>query len=531
MKKATLRGIFTTANSKRKATLARARECAVLSKPWYLPPDGFNSDQDLPQNFQSIGANGTSTIASKLLLSLYPVSLPWFAQTVASKFRFDPNIDPAEIQANQQKLFLQDLLLQSLLESVGVHDQDVERRVAGFRTSKLRSINMFVITGDSLERMNDDYSLTVFARPSYVTKRDTEGRVLWHCTCESKEYNELTPDQKMQARLKADDFYDKEDACVELYTLCKWQPLSKVWEITQEINEVEVNNSEETVSQFISTAFELAPGEDYGRGLVEHNWGDLNSLDEARERLMDWAGLCSKAHPMLDENSNMREEDFGKKTGTVLRGRVRNGVWEDGTFMKVDKLNDLSFVAGFADKLEANLGKRFLSETGSVRDSERTTAFEISETTLKELEGATGGMHAPIADMQQVPTFRRARWQARRDKLVPPIPAGAAEIQILTGIAALTKARQANALLEWVDVVSKLGPKALERVDVEVVASVLARYKNIYEAGLIKTDEQLKKEQDAAIAAQTKLAANQQVISSAGAIAEQALTAAAVPQT
>lgn len=531
MAKATIRGIFTSANSKREQSLQRARDCAGLSKPWYLPQKWFDKNQDLPENFQSIGANGTSTISSKLHLQLYPVGMPWFAQNVSANVRLDPDVPAPMLEEAAQRFFLQDLLITSLLESAGT-GHDIERRAAGFRTAKLRSINMFIITGDSLERMNDDYSITVFARPNYVTKRDTEGRVLWHATLESKDYSELTDKQRAAAELDPKEYEEKDDPCVELYTLIKWDQSKGKWVITQEINDREVNRSEEPVSPYICTAFELAPGEDYGRGLVEQNWGDLKTLDECRERLTDWAHLASKAHPILDETSNMKEEDFNKASGAVLRGRVKGGVWEDGTFMKVDKLNDLSFVASFAEKIEAGLGKRFLSETGSVRNSERTTAFEISETTLKELEGATGGMYVPIAEMQQIPTFRRAQYQAQRDNLLPVLPPemkAMADVEILTGLAVLTKSRQANALLELVDVIAKLGPTALERVNVNTVATALARYKNVFLPGLMKTDADIKKEQDAAIAAQTKLEANKQLISSAGAIAEQQITGATMP--
>ncbi len=532
MAKATIRGIFQNANSKREQALQRARDCAGLSKPWYLPQKGFDKNQDLPENFQSIGANGTSTISSKLHLQLYPVGLPWFAQNVAASIRLDPDVPAPMLEEAAQRFFLQDLLITALLESSGP-SADIERRAAGFRTAKLKAINMFIITGDSLERMNDDYSITVFARPNYVTKRDTEGRVLWHATLESKDYSELTDDQKAKAQLKPEDYAEKEDPCVELYTLCKWNPKDKNWVITQEIEGHEVNRSEEPVSPYICTAFELAPGEDYGRGLVEQNWGDLKTLDECRERLTDWAHLASKAHPILNETSNMKEEDFSKPSGAVLRGRVESGVWADGCFMNTGKLNDLAFVATFADKLEAGLGKRFLSETGSVRDSERTTAFEVSETTLKELEGATGGMYVPIAEMQQIPTFRRAKYMAQRDRLLPVIPDKLkhllGDVEILTGLAVLTKARQANSLLEWVDIVAKLGPTALERVNVNSVATALARYKNIYEPGLIKSDADMKKEQDAAIAAQAKMEANTAMIDTAAAVTQQQMTAATVP--
>lgn len=527
--KGTLRGIFATADSKRQSSLRRIIECAGLTKPWYCVPDGFDQNQDLPENFQSIGAWGTATSANKIYLSLYPNGLPWFMQAVKARIRFDNTVDPDAIDEAQQRLLLQDLLLQSLLESTGVDDAASENRVAGFRTSKLKSITTTVITGDSLERMNDDFSFTVFARRSYVTKRDTEGRVLWHCTAEKKDYDELTEAQKAKAELKPDDYKDKDDPCVTLYTRVKWQPLTKVWLIEQEINDKLVNESQEKITPYISTAVDLAPEEDYGRGLVEQNWGDLKTLDECRERLVDWAGLCSKAHPILDETSTMKDEDFEKETGVVLRGRVSGGIWQDGTFMKVDKLNDLSFVAAFADKLEENLSRRFMSHAESVRDSERTTAFEVAEVTIREAESALGGWFQPFADMQQVPTFRRLRHVAQSKNLLPPMPEGMVEAQILTGVAALVRLRQAQALRGWVEDMMKLGPEAFGQVDTAVVGRVLARYQNIYEPGIIKSKAQLDREKAEAMRMQAEMQANEQIVKSTGAIAENAAAAAMAP--
>lgn len=528
--KSTIKELFQQAHYQRTSGLERARDCAELTKSWYCPREGHDGNQDLPENFQSIGAWGSSTASHKIYLATYPHGLPWFMQAVKATIRFDPRSDPDKLNEAQQQLLLQDLVLQSLVESTGADDEDAENRIAGFRTSKLRSTTMAVITGDSLERINDDFSITVFARKSYVTKRDTEGRVLWHSTAEKKRLLELTDEQLSKAGIDKGKYARDPDPCLDLYTLVRWNPRSRVWTIEQEIDDKKINESEEKITPFVSTAIDLGPEEDYGRGLPEQNWGDLKTLDECRERLVDWVGLCSKAHPILDETSNMKEEDFNKPTGKVLRGRVEKGVWVDGTFLKVDKLNDLSFVAAFADRLESSLGRRFMSESGTVRDSERTTAFEVAEVTLREVESALGGWYPIFTDQQQVPTLRRIRHLAMAKGLVPIPPKGTVEVQILTGAAALTRLRQAANLESWVATVQALmGDQAPSFLNLDVVAQVLARYKNIYEPGIIKTPEQRAAEQQRMMQLQAEAQANQTAIETAGAVVQQAAAQAQPP--
>lgn len=58
--------------------LDRARRCAELTIPCLIPPDDLAQGQELPSLYQSVGANGVTNLASKLLLTMLPPNEPCF---------------------------------------------------------------------------------------------------------------------------------------------------------------------------------------------------------------------------------------------------------------------------------------------------------------------------------------------------------------------------------------------------------------------------------------------------------------------
>jgi hypothetical protein len=245
---------------------------------------------------------------------------------------------------------------------------------------------------------------------------------------------------------------------------------------------------------------------------------------------MDWAGIASKMVPVIDETSAVRPKDLDQPSGVPIRARVRAGVVDDVGFMTVGKLNDWRVVSETIARIEARVAKALLIGAESVRPSERTTAFEVNATVVRALDGALGGLYTPIADLKQRPIIERAVWQAERDRLLKPLPRKHYETQILTGATALSRGSKVQGLLSIVEVARNLGPEAVAKIDTRALVDVLARYQNIYEPAVIKSDEQLAREQREAERAQTRALATEQAISSAGAIAEQRAAQPLIPQ-
>jgi hypothetical protein len=385
------------------------------------------------------------------------------------------------------------------------------------------AIAQLLITGDVLERLGDDYRIQVYRRDSYVTLRDASGDVLYHICKEKIDPLVLTDQQLEMADLNRETCRSKpvKDRMEDLFTICEWQPETKIWVIRQEVKDKIVLEKDEPVSPYMSTPYELSPGENYGRGIVEQNLGDVRSMNELTERILDFAALASKQLMVTDYNSQVRPQDLTKPTGSVIQGRVQGGQVTDIATLKADKVNDFSVVQSVRESIRRDLSATMLMEGENQPSGDRVTAFQIQRIAM-ELEGALGGVYAPIADSQQVPLIERAMYQMERDGLLQPLPKDAVEVEALTGIAALSRENDQGKLLNLMGVLGQLGGETMSRIDMGVFMDILLRQSGIYEPGLVKTDEQLQQEQEAMMQQQQQMAAQQKTVDVAGNVIQDA---------
>lgn len=525
MPERTIQDRFQRADADRSGLMKSKRECAQLSLPWLLLPEGQSPNSPLPCNYQSVVSRGVTITRGKVLLAIYPPDRPWIKQDLHPTIIHDATLTQPDFEAiavARNELFMQDLTVMAVLESANPDDD--RSLPSGFYSSKGRALLNAIALGDSLERMNDDYTFTVFRLDQYVTCRDSSGLVLNHIIKEIKDPFDLSEDQQAKTGLPMAELAEKypDERMKDLYTLVEWQPRTRRWVVRQEMNKRVINESEEAVTPFISTPYELCAGENYGRGLVEINKGDSASLDVLCERTLDFAAMASKHIPVLDELSNIREEELrDKKSGEPIRGDVKDGIVRDLGWIKVEKLADFTVVNTTIERIRRDLGPAYLIDSEMVRNSERTTAFEVASVSLKELEGVLGGVYAALNDKQQIPTYRRTVHQLKRDKLYPVGTPGLerfSRTQTLTGMSALAHQAQAQAMFSLADVAAKLGPEAMMRIDPHVALEAYARFLPMHEPGLIKSRAQFQAE----LAARLQYEAARKEIDVAGNIAENA---------
>jgi len=525
----TIAALFSTYDSERSVEIERLRVCAGLTKPWILPPLDQRGDTRLPENYQSLGSRGVTNLDGRILMGVFPPEIPWLRQQAAAEIRNDPTVAPEDIQQLEAALLFHDLIIQASLETSSRDPSDP----AGFRTSMRQGISHTIVTGETLMRLSDDFKVTVYRRDHYVNQRDPAGKITCHITREEVDLLTLTDAQIEMAGFSAADVakMTRTERTKPLFTQIEWVHREKHWHITQEVNGKEINESIETVSPYINPTYELVAGEHYARGFIEGNFGDLRSLNTLSERILDFAAMASKLLGFLDGGSELKPEDFTKPSGSVIEGgRVVNGVLQDFAFLKVDKLSDFQVVFQTRESLRADLSAAMLIPSGAVRDSERTTAYEVAAITIKELEGALGGFYAPLADRLQVPIAHRVRHVLQKSGKLPKIDVRAVELHTLTGIAALASMQKATTLVGIAELVRGLGPEVAARLDSGVLLDAYMRYRGIYEPGLIKTKEQMEKELQQAMAAQAQAQAAEKTIDVAGNVAESAMTQPQGPQ-
>lgn len=524
MKKTSIKAMYDSDVADRWPHLESARQCMALTLPWFLPPDGWDPTQKLPTNFQSTGAFGLQNKVGKYLVALYDPTTPWFETRPKPNVLYSTEISDEFKQALWHRLFMQDCMIAAVMESSNY--KNTRLVAAGFRAAKVASLISLIGTGDSLERINPDYSITVFRRDQYTVERDSSFRAIRIIVCEKIHPDELSEEQRSKLTLPQ-DWHNKpyRDQKIELYTMARFNWIKKVWVITQEALDVEISTSQERYNPFISTGYQFIPGCNYGYGLVDANKGDLFSHDQLARYGLDWAGACSTMRPVIDEGSDITPKDLAEPSGKPILGKVRGGVVDDIAFLKVDKLQDFTAVERVAARVEQRLSRAFMLEQTAIRDSERTTAVEVG-VTVREVQSSDAHVYPAIAEQQQRPTVDRFRFQMEADGILPAL-GEKVETAILTGTAALANQQRAASLAEYAQFVLALGPAAQEILDPAVVATAYARYKRIYEPGMVKTPEQLAESRKAAVNAQLQLEAGQQAIQTGGALIENAASGVA----
>ncbi len=510
------------------ATLQRVRECAALTKPWVLPPLGQTEQQPLPQTYQSLGARGVTNLEGKMLMSLFPPELPWFELSLNPSIIYSNQVsDDFKNQAMDQ-LFWLEVIVQAALESAGLADTSARNdRRSGFQSRKRMALTQLLVTGDVLERMGDDYRITVFRRDQYVTHRDSCGDVMFHAIRERIDPMTLSDDQLETAGIKKEDAEDLlgDLRMQDLYTLVEWQPRTKKWKISQELNGHIINESEETVSQFFSTCYELAPGHNYGRGFIELTLPDLRTMDELEGKLLDFAGMCSKMHPVKDYASQVQSSDLELPPGSVLTARVVGGEVQDLAMFKPNNYPDFKVVYDTAERKRRDLGRAMLIDSEVIPSKERTTATQVRQI-VQELDSATGGAYAPIADDQQLPLVRRTIHQLTKDKKIGVLPDGALNISIKTGLAALARQARLGNIVSFVTLAQQLGQEAMAAIDMTVLMDTARRYLTISEPTLVKSQARIAEDRKQQVMAQLTQAVNTKAADVVGNVAETALTGA-----
>jgi len=479
-----------------------------------MPPQDQSEDQLLPESYQSVGSDGVAGLRGKLLASLDPVDEPVFDLSPSPEVWHDPEISAGQKQGIADDLFLKQLLIQAKMDAVPAMRSRAGRDL-GRRGHLSRTLDQIIVTGDSLEEMTDEYRSKLFRRDQYITLRDSSGLVLYHVVRERIDLLALPEDVLARAELDSDqrNHTDPEKRMVEHYTLVEYQPRSNNWVIRQEINDRTVLESQDKVSPYFSTATNLAPGENYGRGLVEQNLAGLRSLNALYRARHNLLALAANAKPVIDEDSNVTPEDLAKPAGTPIRARVRDGRVVDLAFLGYEKSQDFNMIdRGIAD-LTDRMNRAFLveSEAGNPGGRDRVTRFERSRVAL-ELDSTMGGTYVVLAESMTYPRISRMIWQMERDKLITPTDDDLYEIHIRAGFAQVVRSTRSEKLLTLSQVMA--GLQAFDWLNPDQIARAYSRYESIYEPGIIKSPQERAAEQQAQLQAQA-----QQVQSEQGAIA------------
>ena len=494
----------------REPYLDRARDCSSLTLPYLIPPDDTPNGQKLPSLFQSVGANGVTNLASKLLLTMLPPNEPCFRLRMN-----DVELEKEQEEMDKDFAAKIDRALSRFEQAVLA---DIEAR--GDRPTVHEGNQHLIVGGNVLYHDDPDSGLRMFPLSRYVVDRDSMGNVREiiveeHIAFEALPENvqEMLIEEEDKYKTnkkdeddgserypkefgKSDKFDRKKDNEVALYTGIKRG--KKNWTVIQECCGKIVPGSKGTYKLdacpwFPVRMYSIA-GENYGRSFVEQQIGDLSSLESLNQALVEASTISSKTIILVNPNS----VTSARAIAEAQNGAVLEGTAEDISVMQIGKGADLQVTAAKIQALEQSLKTAFLMMNGIQRNADRVTAEEI-RLIAQELETGLGGVYTVISTEFQLPYIRSRINIMQRQRRLPRLPEGIVEPSIVTGFEALGRGNDKQKLLEFLQFGAQtFGESFLGLVNPQNAVMRLAASMGIPTEGLIKSEDQVMQEQQQA---------------------------------
>lgn len=422
----------------RTTPLMRAREAARLTIPGLMPPEGSNDTNTFFQPFQSLGARGVNSLASKFLLALFPPGSSFFRLTMD-----DYVIEKlaATALANGQNGEDARATFEAALSKV---ERAVVTRMEqrGTRPPLLEALKQLIVCGNALVQILPDGRLVLHRLDTYVVKRDPTGEVIEIVL--KQNLSRMTLPERARVIVETqqptpENTNDKTaDNTVALFTRIsrRTRGSSAYWYVCQEILGITIPESEGSYpidkTPWLPLRFSAVPAADYGRGLVEEYIGDIRSLEDATQSIIEFGKAASKILILVNEAGVTSK----KKLQDAPSGTIMDGDLKDIGILMLDKFADFQTQKSVSDGIEKRLEQAFLLATSIQRDAERVTAEEI-RFLAQELETNHSGPYSIFATEFQRPLVVRYMLQMQKEGKLPALPDAAVSPQIVTGLEAL----------------------------------------------------------------------------------------------
>ena len=479
----TARERYNQLSSNRTQFLSTAVECSELTLPYLVKEDTNSNHKMLRTPWQSVGAKAVVNLSAKLGLALLPPQTTFFKLQIRDD-KLGTEISP-EIRSELDLSFAK-----------------IERMVMDYvnassdRVVLNQALKHLVVSGNALIFMGKD-GLKHYPLNRYVVNRDGNGNVIEIVTKEliSRKLLDL-PKEVKQPNSVVDESkggYGTDDKDVEVYTCVHIDEKSGRWswhqEVFDKIIEGTMSTAPKKTSPWLVLRFNTVDGEDYGRGRVEEFLGDIRSLNNLSQALVEGASAAAKVLFLVSPSSTTKPKTISEAgNGAIVQGRP-----EDVAVVQVGKTADFRTAAEQAQAIERRISDAFLIL--NIRQSERTTAEEVRLTQL-ELEQQLGGLFSLLTVEFLIPYLERTLHILQRSNQLPKIPKDIVRPQIIAGVNALGRGQDRESLTQFIGTIAQtMGPEALMKfIDPSEYIKRLAAAQGIDVLNLVKTENQLQAE-------------------------------------
>lgn len=464
--------------SDRDSFLSRARNCAELTIPTLMPPEGHTGSTQYVTPYQSVGARGVNNLASKLLMTLLPPNQSFFRLTIDD---FDLTELGGDARGKAEE---------ALARIERSATQEVESKA--IRVPTFEALKQLIVSGNVLVHMPPKSGMKVFRLDRYVIQRDTMGNILKIIVKESIAYDAL-PKEVLEALMENPEYQvDTNKKECDIYTCVK--RVGKKFEVYQEVHDIIIPSTKGSYTEdklpWMALRFIAVDGNNYGRSFCEEIVGDLKSLEALTKAIVEGSAASSKLLFLVRPNGTTKMRSIAD----APNGGIISGDANDVTTLQANKFNDFRVAQETMQKITERLSFAFLLNSSVQRQAERVTAEEVRYM-AQELETALGGIYSVLSQEFQVPLVNLLLSKMQKEGKMPKFPKDTLKPQIVTGLEALGRGQDLNKLSQFLQMLQPLGNEVIaSELNISDYLDRLGASLGIDTQGLVKSDEQKQQE-------------------------------------
>ena len=464
----------------RSGYLERGQEYSRMSLPYILPQTVKSAGASNKHGFQGIGAEAVNHLANKLVEALFPIAEPFFTLSVS------PELATA-LALNDDQGEKEDEILSyfNTIAEISVKHMNKLR----MRPYLVTCEKHLLIAGNACLVFADN-GVKLFGLDKFVVKRDSVGNVLKAVIREGITKEELTPDM---LRIVGDtpDRRQGTSNQVDYYLYTGYILEGDEYIITQSIEDKQVMDEKRVPKEKCPAIFprwNVTSGEDYGRGLMEDHSGDFSMVEFLSEARAKGAATMMDIKYLVKPGALTDIETLNNSpTGTFV-----SGMEGDIIPFQADKFADGNLIMSVLQEYTERISRAFSMLSASVRDSERTTKYEIQKL-ANDLDLAHGGAYSTQSNELQHPIAIQLV-----DMVGGELVEKGIEPLILTGLESLGKNKELEKLMQYTEMMmlpTSWAEPLLARVDWNRYSNSIAATLSLDVDFLISEEEMAQRQQ------------------------------------
>lgn len=365
--------------------VTRSREYARLTIPYICPEVGSAmAEQD--KGDVVIGPRVVNHLANKIVAAMFPHDRPFFAVTLTPEARQKIR---KEMGPDKEAEFA------DAVRGEVANVEDLATRkldLTTYRPVAVEAVKHQIITGNVCIVRQPTGRRTNYGVADFCIRRALDGEPIEIMLRDSKKFLTLPMGIKAQLKAAKPAYKDTED-CI-LYTRYFLREDQR-WGSEQAVDMVRLSATPiYTKTDFPCTplTWNLARGENYGRGLVEDHIACFHNVDVFTQAMRNMVIVAADIKFLVDPASSLDPQELNDSpAGSYHQGR-------EGDISTPEKMKNMpiDMVHSIISAWERELSQAFLLNSATVRDAERVTAEEI-RFIAQELESAFGGLYSRLA--------------------------------------------------------------------------------------------------------------------------------------